>query len=639
MANLTSMLEHVAKLPRSGFDMSQSLAFTASTGMILPVYSDLLTSSEKVYIKTNLFARTQPLVTPAMADVDVYLDWFFVPATMLLTSWGQIRWQTNDFISSFYSNGGSVENVYNNVATGHFPVLNAVDFAFPPTSVGGSEYAYNTYGIFGNKPASSTSFANTVFFPRNMFESAGKSMYRMMDMLGYNPQDVFSTGLSDVKNPNSFPIKALTYQCIYQNYFRNDDYEPRDVSTYNWDWILTYPSGTTPGFANVSYDNTNPNNSPYLSNHPFILRYADYRRDYFTSLKPSPILSSINVISNTNAGGVLSNINNYLNTTRPFNVTDPTLISTGSNSGSLGTNVTQVYQATSSVNNGGTYLNSSGQLRSLFAVEKLLRIIGRAAKDYDSQTLAHFGFKVPHDVKHEITHLHSVRGTLHIGEVVSNSDTFTGESGSALGELAGRGYVMINDKETVEFTAPVDGVVMCTFRAIPRLRVVGAFDRQNAITSRLDLFIPEFDKLGMQPLYNYEASGDIDSSGANTLLGWKLRYSQYKEKYDRTTSVFMPTNSRNPSVNQYSSWVLNYLPFSNDNLPIGATVTGSWLKCPPTALNSIMAVPYSPLVNVDSFKTAPWTEFYTDPFICDFRADVKKVSPMSPTGEPDMVSL
>ena len=39
----------------------------------------------------------------------------------------------------------------------------------------------------------------------------------------------------------------------------------------------------------------------------------------------------------------------------------------------------------------------------MFAVEKLLRITGRARKDYDSQVLAHLGFKVPHDVKHELT--------------------------------------------------------------------------------------------------------------------------------------------------------------------------------------------------------------------------------------------
>lgn len=648
----TSMLDHRANLSRSGFDMSQSLAFTASTGMILPLYSDFLNSGDSVHITTDLFARTQPLVTAAMADVDVYLDWFFVPMTMLFTPWGQIRWQTNDFISSMFLDGdvGTVSPPSNSgQGSAGFPLLSDASFAAPQ---GATLEQWNLRPVYSIAPqaAPADGAVATLLFPTNMnakFESSYKSMFRMLDLLGYNPRGVFGNiGTSNTSNPDVFPWRALTYQCIYQNYFRNDDYEVRDVLSYNWDKYWNSPSAVDLGNSTTSINGRNP----------FIMRYADYRRDYFTSVRPSPIMSAINTLTNPfgtsannsdTAFNILQKVNNFLGTT---NMT----VSLGSTSAQIIGGSTSISQNSSSgvnitqslVTGSGTptiaQTQNTSNLRSLFAVEKLMRITGRAAKDYDSQTLAHFGFKVPHDVKHQLTHLHSSHGTLHIGEVVSTSDTVSGSNGTALGEIAGKGYVSIHDDKRVKFTAPVDGAIMCTFRAIPRVRVGSGFDKQNSITDRLSLYIPEFDKLGAQPLFNYEFS--VGAIGSSTQVGWQNRYEQYKRKYDRVTSVFMPTVQDSEQINQYSSWVLTYTPFGGDTTGAGTRVvgpiTGAYLKCPPSALNNIMVIPYTGTISdIQRFNSNPAIEFYTDPFICDFRANVKKVSVMSPTGEPDMVSL
>lgn len=678
MANLTSMIDHIAKLPRSGFDMSQSLMFSAAPGMILPVYSDFLNSSEKVTITTDLFARTQPLVTAAMADVDIYLDWFFVPMTMLFTPWGQVRWQTNDFLSSkFISNitdlsdetGSYVPLGGSGQGTGGFPLMDSISFGFGNTSNPLTNYnllqpfSPSQSGLYGWSVQPSTS---QVYLYPNGFEVVGKSMFRMMDLLGYNPYGIFQfdssyEGSQPTKNPNVFPWRALAYQCIYQNYYRNDDFELRDVLSYNWD---AFAGMTSP----VAFNNLDPETGSgpsrsvvYNPHHPFILRYCEYRRDYFTSSRPSPIMSSLNGIASSNVTGgfgssqaynVLRQVLNYLQPVSASNIKANPYASTnayrdGNYSTAVGNNITSAQNLTIDTTTGlGTnnfelsgavqFATNTANLRSLFAVEKLLRVSGRAAKDYDSQTLAHFGFKVPHDVKHQITHLHSSHGMLHVGEVISTSDTVSSSGGSALGEIAGKGYVSINDKKKIRFTAPVDGALMCTFRAVPRLRVTDAFDRQNAITNRLDLFIPEFDKLGAQPLYRYEYS--YNGIGASDFIFWQNRYQQYKRKYDRASVVF--SGSPTSGINQYSSWVLSYNPFSTlaSNPSDGAIRAGIALKCPPTAMNNIMSVPYQPTVS-SSFNQNPIPEYYTDPFLCDFRANVKKVSPMSPTGEPDMISL
>lgn len=616
------MPEHRSHLSKSGFDVSQSLAFTSSVGMILPIYSDFLNSGEKVSVRSNLFARTQPLVTPAMADVDIYLDWFFVPMTMLYTAFGQIRYQTRDFISSFYEN--SVNSGVPGRPNGGFPILDASSLTAPRLPSG--SFSFNQVPVFSINPGDVAGIPLT--YSSGSFESSGKSMFRMLDLFGFNPRGVFANGtIEETSNPNVFPYKALAYQAIYQHYFRNDDYERFDVSTYNWD---RYFSSST----SVALSTVGNSSSVYINpRNPFILRYCDYRKDYFQSVKPSPILSGMNLLEQNVQGssGVLNSINNYL----ASGVSIVQDVSPNPTAGTLGG-----YDFSSQVN---LSVSDSGakqtvaNLRSLFAVEKLMRITGRSAKDYDSQVLAHFGFKIPHDVKHELTHLTSLQAQLSTAEVVSTADTYSSGSGSgsALGELAGKGYVSIRQKKPLRWTAPVDGVLMCTFRAVPRMRTTQIFDRQNAVTQRTDLFIPEFDKLGMQPLYRYEV--DPAYIGQSTQIGWQIRYQQYKRKYDRATYVFGSGANLN-GINQYSSWILSYDPLSGVT-SMSDRQNGTWLKVRPTDLNQIMAVPYQPNVEESTFPDNPASEFYTDPFICDFRADVKKVSVMSPTGEPDLISL
>nr|UCS96056.1 MAG: major capsid protein [Microviridae sp.] len=631
MSNPINMLRYRAKLSRSSFDMGQSLAFTASTGMILPIYSDLLNAGESVHYSTDFFARTQPLVTAAMADVDVYLDWFFVPCTMLYTAWGQIRFQTRDFVSSFYETAqtpsGSGTTLYGTPAiVGGFPVLASSSFSAPIVS---GSATYSQPGIFSRSNSSASSLPNvndyeiSAYVFGNSFDYASKAMFRMLDLLGYNPCGVFgedTTSNLAKYNPNTFPYKALAYQAIYQHWFRNDDYETLDVSSYNWDRFYNNP-------LPVSLSISSTATRAYSPEHPFILRYCDYRKDYFTSVKPSPLMSSINMLPTTSSGTVLASVNNFLSNT------EPSPSNTQGNGTPLGAGTQNLTSTQSGIFATSQNKLNVGSLRSLFAVEKLIRITGRAAKDYDSQVLAHFGYNVPHDVKHELTHLHSIHGMLHIGEVVSTADTYSGSNGTALGEIAGKGYVSIHENGKKKFTAPVDGVLMCTFRAVPRVRVVGSFDRQNSVAYRTDLYIPEFDKLGMQPLYNYEMSAGVNSTD---YVGWKLRYSQYKEKYDRASYVFSVPETG--VINQYSAWILGYKPLQDTGASGNTLSLAMQLKCPPTALNNIMAIPYQTAVST-TFNSNPAADFYTDPFICDFRANVTKVSTMSPTGEPDMVSL
>lgn len=619
MANVLKQPDFHANLPRTGHNLNQEFAFTASTGMILPIYQDFYNSGETAYYSGDLICRTQPLVTAAMADVDLYLDWFFVPISMLFTLFTSKRWMTNDLISSLYVNDDIIDDT--------LPVFDINRYL----SV--SQYGYNA----------SPSRIYTCMYSDKNFECLGKSSFRLANHLGFNPYGIFKGVASNpddaddpiqspyvqYDNPNVFPMFALAYQAIYQDYFRLplDDYERRQVAAFNVD---KHYNDSSASFG--------------LEHSLFCLRYRPRFMDYFTCLRANPLMSSINALGFTSGIGetpadFLLKVNNYLGESyqEPVDFSGSySAVPAGGYSDHGPTQVSGIQQGSAPI--------TTSQLRSMFASEKLLRIVGRAKKDYDSQVLAHFGVKVPHDVKHELTHLKSQHSILHIGEVLSTADTYDGgDNGSALGAIGGKGYGVISSpKKPFKFTAPCDGILMCTFSSVPRMRYFGTFDKQNAITDRLSFYQPEYDKLGAQPLYRYEWAGFRSSDSLNSeRVGWQYRYFQWKKKFNRVSEAFAvpATRTSTVGVNQTNAWVVASIPFGcvTDSQDVGdiSPAYGDGLICKPTDLNGIMVMPYTAGWSSEYYDT-PQTMFYTDPFICAFRANVLKVSVMSTYGEPDL---
>ena len=500
MVDLTKQRQHVAHLAKSAFPMHQKRAFTSSSGMILPVYQDLLNVGESVYLNSQMVVRTQPLVTAAMADVHFHIDWFFVPLSMIYTLFPSLRYRTNDLISeNFISSDGNLIN------TG-LPLFD-IDACLYAEGPG---VAYSVF-IDNGLPSS--------------FGDAACLTFRLADMLGYNPRAALLTheeGRVDYFNPNVFPWSALAYQCIYQNYYRDDDWEKRVISSYNVDQRHTQPS-----VADASYDRG-----------IFAMRFHRRYNDYYNVTKSQPYLNAVNLIGDTASSDVLlsfqSAVKNYLfsGSYQSLKVFDDKGYSNSLFPSSLGNfdepSFSSVVPSNEIVTDIGCASNSA--LRSSFAFEKLLRVIGMSKKDYDSQVLAHFGFEVPHDVKHDITRIFGQHGIMHIGEVVSSADTFDGTNGSALGSIGGKGYCIIQeDKKRHKFTAPVDGVLMAVSYCVPEFDYYDVFDKQNSITSINDFFNPEFDKLGSQPLMAYECLPF--SNGTNSQrVGWQSRYMQWKMK-------------------------------------------------------------------------------------------------------------
>ena len=550
---------HRNQMSRHSHDVSQGYTTTLACGQLRPVYFDVLGPGDSVYYKTKAFARLQEVVTAFLGEVDVHLDYFFVPLQMLYTPFGQIFAQTNDVISD---NFVGTERF----SLDMFPTFSVKDFV---------DYRANNYK------------ASQWFF-----ECFGMATARMLDDFNLNPyavcddyQQQHATGQMPSEaipyalthSPNITPWIPCAYQAIFNKYFRNDAVERLDVPSYNFD--SAYENGIIPAARNI-----------------LALRYSQRPSDYFTDVKVSPLYSAVNQFAasadgsqDTEGGKKLTNVlqkvnqwlvgnNTYAETSNDVNF--------GVDNSSYNYSQAEMYldgilPTTGNMSNAGSvfdqiesYSNASA-IRTLFAVDKFLRVYGRAGKTYDDQILAHFGFEVPHDVKHDITHLGHNRFVITSEPVYSSSAS---PDGSLLGQVGGQGSAGI-ETDGDKFTAPVHGVFMCIVHAVTKPRYQNTFSKLHLLTDRLSFPIPEFDKLGMQPMFAYEAQpiffdAEIDST---IRIGWQYRYEQFKRKYNRVSLAYntalpaslgaddQPMSMQGVGANAFNPWVLSREAFNYSN--------------------------------------------------------------------------
>ena len=352
MSKSDARFEYKAKLGRTDHNLSQPLGFTAASGMLLPIWYDVATPGDSYYMSHDLpLLRSIQFAAPAMVDVKVHFETFFVPMQMMYQPFENTIFSLKNIQSSQYSMA-SLRNM-------NLPLF---DF---------------------------TSFINVCLDP-NGFEGTTLKFdaFRLCDLLGLSPLSFtnYTVGTNktfkSVTN-NFFPHQLLAYQTIYQYYYRLDDKSQ---------------------FSNLGNVDQFYNNPTFYDTNLFFIHQRAWDFDYFSSIYRSPIVSNENLQQVLPSGEYTQLMNagsSYASTQRPI----------ASNGNPTSLNVDYRSFAGSS---GGAFdmraissaLNTAS-IRQLFANEKLAMITGRTKKNYDSQVLAHYGVNVPHDVKHDLTMIHS----------------------------------------------------------------------------------------------------------------------------------------------------------------------------------------------------------------------------------------
>ena len=574
------------KPSRNGFDLSNKMAFTAKVGELLPVYWKFTLPGDKFNLKTQHFTRTAPVQSAAFTRMREYFDWFFVPLRLLCKSAPQILTQMTE------NPVMSISPVENLTITDSLPSLTLNEL----------------FGTSGERSA-------LVYLAREvnpMGFNRGSSFLKLSSYLGYgqyndnilsivsdsNPTATISSAYSN-KNPfrlsvpvSLFPFAA--YQKIYQDYYRNTQWENSNPYCWNMDY-----------FPSTAF--TLPDSDDYWDDYTmFDLRYCNYNKDLFMGLLPesqlgdvatAPVdvtipqlgalgqlsfpnginlnldLPDVAVVAPTNglagtSNGVLvrHNTNGDLQNSQDDLGSDsagrlnsgPDLVYLDPNgtlrtsSQSISTNAkTSDYFTISSTTN---QRNVEGQLsilqlRQAEFLQRWKEIAQCGNQDYRDQIYRHFGVKLPATLGNMCQYVGGSVSQLDINEVVNQAFT---EDPDSLANIKGKGVGVGESYD--EFSTDEYGVLMCIYHCVPLLDyAISGVDKQLLKTSAYDFAIPEFDKIGFEELdlVTLSNSSDVDiktpSDGLLT-IGYTPRYIDWKTSYDRVVGDFVQSE-------QMKTWV------------------------------------------------------------------------------------
>lgn len=564
----------------SAFAMDNFANFTSAPGYLIPVYWDYLEPGDKVTLKTLLRTKTQPFTKPAMATVIERIEWFAVPIQQLYKEFGAKFYGISDIDTDLMPQNG-----YDDYTPFmYLDEINSYILSLP-----------TSFTIQSALPVT----LPTLTEAKRLCDALG-----LPDSLGSNAlgEDSYYTAVSVL------PFAA--YHKIYFDHYRLTDREQNDPTYYNFD-----------SYFGVGGQSTHVDNSTNRYNKIFWLHKRPYMRDYFTGMQVSPLFGSQDV----NAAGVqLGALQNWLN--------GLTHVESGSPSGNpdLG-HVSFNSLSPSSVRlpaGGTTTINRDGlagslnpsNIRSLFAVEKLLEVTRRAKKHYDMQTLAHFGVKVPKGLAGECYKLGTHEQFLKIGEVISTANTVDQQDDQfgALGQLGGTGSSGAESKK-IHFEADCHCVLMAIYSAEPVVNVKSdGISRQLTQIRASEWYKSEFDDLGMQPVFRRElyATRSQVAGDNNTVIGWNYRYYQMKMKYNRSFAGCASA--------YFQEWSLN-----RSSIGSGSGFSRNFFYVWPTDLNNILLLPYPLSIGYSNC-------YAFDPFIHQVYFDVVKSSKKSIYGDPNL---
>lgn len=531
MANIMQMFRAKNKVSRNPFDLSKKLAFTAQAGELLPVYSRICMQGDVFDISTKWKSRTAPLNNAAFTRFREYYDWYFVPLNLLWNKYN--TWSTNML------DNNQVATSINGTSklTDKHPYFTCSQINSYLTSVEGSENAFG--------------------FNRRLLST------KLLSYLGYG--DFYNaTRPNYIYNAELSPWRLLAYQKIYQDWYRNSQWESARPESCN----INYVDGTAESLqlplADIDTSKVNM----------FDLQYANWNKDMFMGVLPnsqygdsaSVILPStfpvdrktpereVYLSLDGSNGGLFKPAGAGYSTLASLNnlsyggVGDdgkwqgtPNLMHNISNLQLLA-NAMRLNELTadaSSLSNAFTIL----ALRQAEALQKFKEIQQSNSQDFPSQSEAHFGYRPSEAYSQRCRRIGGYDGTIEIQDI-DNTNITENEDGSFNGaDIAGKGLAR-GEGNLKKFTADVPGVLMCIYHIVPLLDYASAgISPDNLKTNFTDYAIPEFDKTGMVQvplvLLTNERPATVNNfDPGEGLLGYAPNYFDYKSDVDEVRGAF-----------------------------------------------------------------------------------------------------
>ena len=518
MSNIMSMVKLQNKPSRNGFDLSRKVAFSSKVSELIPVECIECIPGDSFKIKKQHFTRTLPVNTAAFTRIREYYDWFFVPTNLL---WDKF----NTFVTQMTDNNQKAQSITDSAHVGNQHPY------FTTTSV------FNYLSRFRTDKSDYT--RNFFGYDRPMLTS------KLLDYLGYG--SFYGVG-SDSESPNNYPspilnrmgsnvmnpFPLLAYQKIYQDYFRNSQWENAYAPACNINYMNSADNLELP-IENIDYSAENM----------FDLRYCNWNKDYFMGVLPNSQYgdeASVDLgllMQPTEATGIVikGNVSNASAVTDPYNS-----LSVKNSGGGYETQwrlpVGSVKKLAAAMGLSEDSLSSGFSilaLRQAEAAQKWREITQSVQQDYKSQIEAHFGVNVSDAYSDRCKFIDGQVSSIDINEVTNQTFDKNNSEASIKGKGVGSG------EGYIEFDTKVHGYLMCIYHAMPILDYqITGIKRRNLKTVVTDYAIPEFDKTGMIKIPFVELTNERTDVGhiEEDLLGFAPQYYDYKMQYDEVKGAF-----------------------------------------------------------------------------------------------------
>lgn len=661
MASYTGLSNLQNNVHRSGFDLSQRKEFSAKVGELLPVYWNLALPSEKYRFKLSYFTRTQPLQTSAYTRIREYFDIFEVPLNLL--------WKSSPSALTQMGEKNPIEAVSLKeplTVTTHLPCLTLGGLSDMLLYMNGNNH-FNNFGVDAQETGGFVPVGPTNYYGVNQFGfSRGSLGFKLLAYLGYGSIDrgtstgwgvsqwstsvgteYFDTSFVQNRLVNVFPI--LSYQKIYQDFFRWEQWENADPTTYNVDYF----NGTSPSFTAIPAATDDYYKSPTLLD----LRYCNYQKDMFMGVLPETQFGNVAEIFVTSPSPFVTNAMsaNYvdinpsslaLKDDNKFSVKVGTDTGNGnytvanskpgtSLAGVLGVNIPQLNGKLSISLDAETLSNLQGSfsvlaLRQQEALQRWKEITQSGDYDYKEQIRKHFGVNVPDGLSNLAIWIGGVARDLDISEVVNTNLA----SDSDMAYINGKGIGSGSGEFSYEVKS--HSVIMILYHAVPLLDyTTTGQDPQLIATDATHIPIPEFDNIGMETVtfldfFNDGSMPNVineDLSVSPLIMGYQPRFYAWKTKIDKVCGAFATT---------LKDWVS---PISMDYFlrQLQYSQSGDWSTTSKYSWNTLMnynIFKVNPRVMDSIFGVACNSLWDTDQLLINSYMDVKVVSPFSRDGLP-----
>lgn len=510
MANkLLSMLQVNNKVHRSAFDLSYRNVLSADFGMLVPFDVREVVPGDNVTLNASSFSRTVPLNSASFTRFREHMDYYFVPYRLL--------WRFSDAAFTKMPNNNSATSPSANFAQ------SAKDLPFF------SDITIKNYiNQLGQLPKTAVDDGGLPYKTSSLL---------LLEYLGYGNRALTEEG-SNIDVPDCTAFRALAYQKIYADFYRNDQWESIMPNCYNCDYLEI---GAESMHVPLPVYTGNPANLFRNNYSPLTMRYANYPKDIVTGVLPSSQYGGavyVDVESKTklygpHITGIHFDVDGHDNTVMSNLGADKDNILV-SNSDS----VNSVYAPVKSANIDPSYVEPLYNrfnvlaLRQAQALQKYREITECHKKDYRHQIKAHYNVNVSDDRSDTCKYLCGNVSTMDLTSV-TNTNFDNGSNPTIKGNLSSS-----NGCTTDNFQVREHGIIMGIYYAEPLL------DYGDSVSPTLlnvdvdSQFQPEFDRLGFEPVSCYAVSAApysftyTEKNGSPT-IGYLPRYWQYKLVQDK----------------------------------------------------------------------------------------------------------